>query len=140
MSIADVDFGVTRTDQTWRARTNANGDYIVAVPQAGTHVVTATKEGVGSDRITVAVRRSGLITANLTLFKTPAATVARIDCGTNSSSSAFKQNPLAAGAPVGLARLVVWLEAVHLHTAGCTRRARTRSRQLVVARSRDTAS
>ena len=59
-------------DQTWRARTNATGDYIVAVPAAGKYVVTATKEGIGSDRTKVAVQRSGLVTANLTLWK-PAA-------------------------------------------------------------------
>ncbi len=55
VSLADADFAVRNNDQTWRARTNATGDYIVTVPAAGTYVVTATKEGIGSDRTRVAV-------------------------------------------------------------------------------------
>ena len=54
VSLADADFAVRNNDQTWRARTNETGDYIVTVPAAGTYVVTATKEGTGSDRTRVA--------------------------------------------------------------------------------------
>ena len=71
-SLADVDFAVRRNDQTWRAQTNENGDYIVTVGNAGEYLVTATKEGIGRDQTKVAAQRGGgLFTANLTLWKPP---------------------------------------------------------------------
>jgi tetratricopeptide (TPR) repeat protein len=118
VSLADVDFAVRNNDQTWRAQTNATGDYIVTVPAAGEYVVTATKDGVGSDRTKVAAR-SGLVTANLTLWKPAAAAVPVQNCGTGTSIGAFERSGLAAGADRGLAQLLGWIEAVHLHTPGC---------------------
>jgi tetratricopeptide (TPR) repeat protein len=120
VSIADVDFGVTRTDQIWRARTNASGDYILTVPIAGEYLVKAAKEGIGSDQIKVAVQRSGLVTANLTLWKLHFAAPAPNNCGTSNSIGAFERSALSAGAHPGLSRLLGWLEAVHLHTPGCS--------------------
>jgi tetratricopeptide (TPR) repeat protein len=119
VSLADADFAVRNNDQTWRARTNATGDYIVAVPAAGTYVVTATKEGIGSDRTKVAAQRSGLATANLTLWKPAAVTATVQNCGTGTSIGAVERSGLAAGADRGLARLLGWVEAVHRHTPGC---------------------
>ncbi len=119
VSLADVDFAVRNNDQTWRALTTATGDYIVAVPAAGTYVVTAAKEGIGSDRIRVAAQRSGLITANLTLWKPAAITATVRNCGPDASIGAFERSGLAAGADRGLVRLLGWVEAVHLHTPGC---------------------
>lgn len=49
VAIADADFALRRTDQTWSARTDANGNYGVLVPQAGEYLVTAAISGVGVD-------------------------------------------------------------------------------------------
>jgi tetratricopeptide (TPR) repeat protein len=106
-------------DQTWRAQTNATGDYIITVPGSGEYVVTATKEGVGTDRTTVGVLRNSLITANLTLWRAPAPPIVTTKCGTSSPIGASERSPLAAGADAGLARLLGWLESVQLHTPGC---------------------
>jgi tetratricopeptide (TPR) repeat protein len=121
-SLADADFAVRTNDQTWRTRTNAKGDYIVAVPTAGTFVVTATKEGLASDRATVAAQKTALVTANLTLSKAVASAAPSRNCGTGTSIGAFGRSGLrfTAGADRGLARLLGWLEAVHLHTPGCS--------------------
>ena len=120
VSLADADFAVRNNDQTWRARTNATGDYILTVPAAGAYVVTATKEGIGSDRIKVAVQRSGIVTANVTLWKTSCSYrhFSELRHGAARSASS-ERSPLAAGADLGLARLLGWLEAVQLHTPGC---------------------
>src|SRR5687768_15708122 len=115
---ADAAFAVRTNDQTWRTQTNSSGDYIVAVPPARAYLVTATKEEVGTDRTTVAVPPSGFVTANLTLWKAPAA-VAATNCGKETSIGAFASSGLSAGATPGLARLLGWLEAVQLHTPGC---------------------
>jgi tetratricopeptide (TPR) repeat protein len=120
VALPDVAFGVRRTDETWRTRTNTNGNYIVTVPGAGEYLVTATKDGVGSDHTRIAVQRSGLVTANLILWRVPAAAVAGAKCGTNAAIGAFKRSALAAGANAGLARLLGWLEGLQLHTPGCT--------------------
>lgn len=117
-ALADAVFAVRNNDQTIRAQTNANGDYIVTVPAAGEYRVTAAKAGLGSDQIKVAAGRSGLVTANLTLWKArPAPTAA--SCGVGAAIGAFTRSPLSAGAQPGLSRLLGWLEAVHLHTPGC---------------------
>jgi tetratricopeptide (TPR) repeat protein len=118
-SLANVEFAVRRTDQTWRARANANGDYSITVPQAGTYLVTATREGVGTDRTKITVPGSGLVTANLTLWKVPAAVSPDASCGTTSRADPFKRNPLVTGAAPALVRLAGWIEAVQLHTPGC---------------------
>ena len=60
VSLADMDFVIQRTDQTWRAVTQEDGDYVITVPCSGGYFVTATKDGVGSDRRKVAVQQSGL--------------------------------------------------------------------------------
>ena len=117
-TLADAAFAVRNNDQTWRAQTNATGDYIVTVPSAGEYVVTATKDGIGSDRTKVAVQRSGLVTANLTLWNPPAANAAAAKCGSGRSIGESSRTAAAAADP-GLARLLGWLEAVHLHTPGC---------------------
>jgi tetratricopeptide (TPR) repeat protein len=116
VSLADAAFAVRTIDQTWRTQTNSNGDYIIIVPTAGAYLVTATKDSVGSDRTTVTVQRSGLVTANLTLWKAP---VAANNCATGTSIGAFARSGLSAGAKPELARLLGWLEAVHVHTPGC---------------------
>lgn len=118
-ALADADFAVRTNDQTWRTQTNSSGSYILIVPVARAFLVSATKEGVGSDRTTVAVPRSGLVTANLTLWKAAAVAVAANNCGTGPSIGAFARSGLSAGAKPELARLLGWLEAVHLHTPGC---------------------
>jgi tetratricopeptide (TPR) repeat protein len=122
VALADADFAVRNNDQTWRARTNANGDYLIVVPAAGTYVVTATKEGIGSDRAKVTLQKTALVTANLTLWKAPASATPSTNCGTGASIGAFERGGLrlTAGADRGLARLLGWLEAVHLHTPGCS--------------------
>ena len=120
VSLADADFAVRNNDQTWRAQTNADGDYIVAVPAAGTYAVTATKEGIGSDRTKVALQKTALVTANLTLWKAAVPAVKLMNCGTGVSIGAFERSGLTAGADRGLVRLLGWLEAVHLHTPGCS--------------------
>ena len=119
VSLAYVEFAVQRTDQTWDARTNANGDYIITVPQAGEYLVTATKDGVGSDRRKVGVQRSGLVTANFTLWKAHDVTAAPKPCGTIRSVDPSNRSPLAAGTDAGLTRLLAWFQAVQLHTPGC---------------------
>ena len=119
VSLANAAFAIRNNDQTIRAQTNANGDYIVTVPAANEYLVIATKEGLGSDQIKVAATPSGLVTANLTLWKARLAPPATANCGTNRSIGAFEHSPLATGAPAGLLRLLGWLEAVHLHTPGC---------------------
>ncbi len=119
VSLPSADFAVRNNQHTWRAQTNADGTYIVTVPSSGQYVVTATKEGVGADQTKVGVQRSGLVTANLTLWKTPAPTIVTKNCGTSSPIGAFERSPLAAGANAGLARLLAWLESVQLHTPGC---------------------
>ena len=118
VTLADAVFAVRNNDQTIRAQTNANGDYIVTVPAAREYRVTAAKEGLGSDRINVADVRSGLVTANLTLWKSRRAPITA-PCGVNAAVGAFARSPLSTGAPLGLLRLLGWLEAVHLHTPGC---------------------
>src|SRR5688500_9048115 len=115
---ADAAFAVRTNNQTWRTQTNASGDYIVTVPPARAYLVTATKAEVGTDRTTVAVPPSGLVTANLTLWKALDAIVAT-NCGKERSIGAFARSGLSAGASPGLARLFGWLEAVQLHTPGC---------------------
>ena len=117
-ALTNADFAVRTNDQIWRARTNATGDYIVAVPGAGEYLVTAAKDGVGSDRTKIAVQRSGLVTANLTLWNPPTPIVGATKCGTGRSIGASSR-AAGAGADPGLARLLGWLEAVHLHTPGC---------------------
>ena len=136
VSLADVDFAVRNNDQTWRAQTNATGDYIVTVPAAGEYVVTATKDGVGSDRTKVAAR-SGLVTANLTLWKPAAAAVPVQNCGTGTSIGAFERSGLAAGADRGL-RTIVRLD--RSRAPAYTRlqgRAAHRSGPLAVTRARN---
>ena len=130
LAIADADLSIMRTDQTWSARTNASGNYVVVLPKAGDYLVTATKDGVGVDRAKVTVRRSGLAIANLTLWNAPTARSAST-CGRSGSSGSVRlepdstgkdstvKNPRVAGAAPGLARLLGWVEAVHLHTPGC---------------------
>jgi tetratricopeptide (TPR) repeat protein len=117
-TLADADFAVRHNDQIWRARTNATGDYIVTVPSAGEYVVTAAKDGMGRERTKVVVQRSGLVTANLTLWNPPATIVAAAKCGTGRSIGE-RSRLAAAGADPSLVRLLEWLEAVHLHTPGC---------------------
>ena len=56
VALADADLSIRRTDQTWSARTNASGSYVLLVPQAGKYLVTASKTGIGSDRAKVTVR------------------------------------------------------------------------------------
>ncbi len=119
VALPDVEFGVRRTDETWKARTNADGNYIVTVPGPGQYLVTVMKDGVGRDQTKVAVQRSGIVTANLTIWNPPAATIASKDCGTSRTFGAFKQSPHTAAADPGLVRLIAWLEAVGLHTPGC---------------------
>jgi tetratricopeptide (TPR) repeat protein len=118
VSLPSADFAVRNNQHTWRAQTNADGTYIITVPSSGQYVVTATKEGVGADQTKVGVQRSGLVTANLTLWKTPAPTIVTKNCGT-SAAIGVTRSPLAAGADAGLARLLGWLESVQLHTPGC---------------------
>jgi tetratricopeptide (TPR) repeat protein len=120
VSLADADFAVRNNDQTWRTQTTSNGDYTVTVPVARAYLVTATKEGVGSDRRRVDVQQNAPITANLTLWKDRAAPTARRNCGNNPSVGAFERSGLTAAADPGLVRLLGWLEAVHLHTPGCS--------------------
>ena len=122
VAIADVGFAVRNNEygQKWQAKTNENGDYVIGVPGAGTYVVTASKEGVGSDRTTVAARFGSLVTANLTLWKAASTTMAETNCGTGVSIGAFERSGLGAGGDPALARLLGWIEAVHLHTPGCS--------------------
>src|SRR5688572_28547847 len=94
LAVADADLSIMRTDQTWSARTNASGTYVVVLPKAGDYLVTAAKDGVGVDRAKVTVRRSGLVIANLTLWKAPTATSAKT-CGTKRSIGEFVKNPRA---------------------------------------------
>lgn len=119
VSLADVDFAIQRTDQTWTAVTEDDGDYIITVPRTGGYLVTATKDGLGSDRRKVEVQRSGLGTANLTLWKDRAVAVATKNCTTSAATVSSKGSALVAGADAGLTRLVSWLEAVQMHTPGC---------------------
>jgi hypothetical protein len=122
VALADADLSIRRTDQTWSARTNASGSYVILVPQAGEYLVTASKAGVGIDRVKVAVRRTGLVLANLTLWKAAAARTVTATCGdgrANAENRRVNGHPRAAGAPAALGRLLWWLEAVHLHTPGC---------------------
>ena len=116
-AMADADFAVRTNDQTWRTQTNSSGNYILIVPVARAFLVTAAKEGIGSDRTKVAVPRSGLVTANLTLWKAVAITASTCDSGL--PIGAFASSGLSAGAKPELARLLGWLEAVRLHTPGC---------------------
>ena len=123
VALADADLAIRRTDQTWSARTNATGSFVILVPQAGEYLVTASKAGVGIDRVKVAVRRTGFALANLTLWKAAAARPVTSSCGDGRATAANRRvsgtNPRAAGAPAGLGRLLGWLEAVHSHTPGC---------------------
>ena len=119
VSLADVDFAIQRTDQTWKAVTGEGGGYIISVPRTGGYLVTATKEGLGSDRRKVTVQRSGLGTANLTLWKDRAVTVTTTNCSTGGAITRSKGSALVAGAGAGLVRLTSWLEAVQMHTPGC---------------------
>jgi tetratricopeptide (TPR) repeat protein len=125
-ALEDADFAVRTNDQTWRAQTNSSGDYILTVPVARAFLVTATKEGIGSDQTKVAVERSGLVTANLTLWKARAAVATGKDCESGASIGASARSGLSAatsglstGADPGLLRFLNWLEGVHLHTPGC---------------------
>lgn len=120
VALAGADFAVRNNDQTWRARTNASGDYIVTVPSAGEYVITAMKDGVGRDQTKVRVRQSGLATANLTLWNAATAPTVAARCGSGDFAAAVTRAGLAAAAAdPGLARLLTWLEAVHLHVPGC---------------------
>ena len=96
VALADADFAIRRTDQTWSTRTNASGGYVIVVPQPGAYLVTATKDGVGIDRIKVTVRRSGLVVANLTLWTAPAASSAKT-CGSNHSIGSVRLKPDSTG-------------------------------------------
>ena len=76
-------------------------NYIVTVPSAGEYLVTATKEGVGADQTKVAVQRSGLVTANLTLWKAPPSRNDRAkDCGTSRPIGAFERKARSQPAPI----------------------------------------
>jgi tetratricopeptide (TPR) repeat protein len=119
VSIADDGFVVQRTEQTWKTHTNAAGDFTVTVPRAGEYVITATKDGVGSERAKVAVPRSGLVTAILTLWKPPAPTNSSGSCGPGKPTGSFASSPHVAGAARGLVLLIGWVEAVQLHVPGC---------------------
>ncbi len=119
LAIADADLAIRRTDQTWSTRTNSNGSYVIIVPQAGAYLVTATKDGIGIDRVKVTVGRTGLVLANLTLLRAPTSGRAAKTCGTSRSIGAFASSPRATGAAPSLARLLGWLEAVQIHTPGC---------------------
>ena len=118
VALADAAFGVRNNDQTIRTQTNADGDYIVIVQSAREYRVTAAKEGLSSDQIDVAAGRSGLVTANLTLWKSRPVPITA-PCGVRAAPGAFARSPLSTGAPPGLLRLLGWLEAVHLHTPAC---------------------
>jgi tetratricopeptide (TPR) repeat protein len=117
---AEVDSFRVTANQTWRSATNAAGEYFITVPNSGTYIVNAAKTGVGSDRTRVAVQRSGLAVANLTLLRPIGVPIAGGRCGSGDFAAAIARVGLeAATADPGLARFLTWLEAVHLHTPGC---------------------
>ena len=115
-----------RTDgTTWRATTNRNGEFVVGVPTSGIYLVEASKEGVGYQQSDIVVEYVS-VTMNLTLAK-PSALDAGQWCADDTTKTrrhedlkAFNESTAAgkAGHPA-LARLLRWLEAVQLHTAGC---------------------
>ena len=106
-------------DESWRTSTSENGGYAIRVPMSGRYLVTASKEGLGTDRTTATLGPGNLTTANLTLFKTSSPSTIG-DCGKSTSFAAVDRSGLAAAAHPGLARLLGWLEAVHLHAPGCS--------------------
>jgi tetratricopeptide (TPR) repeat protein len=118
--VAEVDSFRVTANQTWRSETNAAGEYFITVPNSGTYIVNAAKTGIGRDQARVAVQRSGLAVANLTLLKPAAVTVAEGRCGGGDFAAAIARVGLeAAAADPGLARFLMWLEAVRLHAPGC---------------------
>ena len=142
-SLADVPTSpCEHNDQTWRAQTNATGDYIVTVPGAGEYVVTAAKEGIGSDRTKVAAaakrprhREPDAVEAGAG----PSSPLA--NCGTTTFDRRVKRSrSRAAAADPGLARLLEVARGRAPAYARLRRSAGDRSRRLGAARSRSAAA
>ncbi len=109
-----------RTDgTTWRATTNRNGEFVVGVPTSGIYLVAASKEGIGHQETDIIVEYASVPSVNLTLAK-PSVPDAAQGCAYATTLKTFNESTAAAkaGHPA-LARLLRWLEAVQLHTAGC---------------------
>ncbi len=115
MSVRTVERG-----QTWPARSNEDGDYLIRVPYSGVFLVTASKENIGSVATQVALKVGSLTTANLRLSKASRAGTTEKECGKSTAIGAFERNGLGAAGVPALARLLGWLEAVQLHTPGCS--------------------
>jgi tetratricopeptide (TPR) repeat protein len=110
----------TGRGETWQARTNENGEYVVRVPTAGVYLVTASKANMGTDEIEIVVEVDRPTTVNLTLWKAAAARMPETECGDRKAIRAFEESDLTANAEdPALVRLLRWLEAVQWHTPGC---------------------
>jgi tetratricopeptide (TPR) repeat protein len=108
--------------QKYRATTNVNGDYGVAVAVSGVYLVVASKDSVGTDQREIVVRFGSVPSVNLRLAKAVAAATANIDCATPGSNAAFEGSAAVAaavGSHPALIRLLRWLDTVRSHTAGC---------------------
>ena len=103
---------------------------------AGEYVVTATKDGVGSDQTKVAVQQSGLVTANLTLWKIPAATSLGRSAARAPPIGALSAVALAAAADAGSGSIVRVAGGGSPAHAWLRRYAGGRNRRLAAARSR----
>jgi hypothetical protein len=117
ISAPDIGFVARRNDpdQKQQTKTNERGEYVVHVPTPGVYLVTASKPGVGLDKVKIAVGNAA--TANLRLSFTGRRTMSV--CTKSTSDLPRQQHPLAVGGDPALARLVLWLDAVTLHAAGC---------------------
>jgi tetratricopeptide (TPR) repeat protein len=121
VSVSDDGFTVRRTDPQ-QTKTDENGDFRMSVSLAGTYRVIASKEGVGTDRLEVAVRVVSVVRADLRLWTpTPAREISSDCVGVGSD----ERSGLVAGAEPALGRLLGWLQAVQLHTPGCPDRGAT---------------
>ncbi len=104
----------------YRATTNENGEYGVAVNVSGIYLVTASKDGIGFDQTEITVAFTGVSSVNLRLTNAAVAPTAAAECAINASNRAFQQSTVAANAShPALGRLLRWLEGVELHTPGC---------------------
>jgi tetratricopeptide (TPR) repeat protein len=118
LSVSDDGFFVRRNEPL-RAKTDENGAYTVNVSLAGDYRVTAAKEGVGTDQTEIALRTRHIATADLRLWAPLPTRGTENDCGSRSVLRAFERSSLGAAAEPALVRLLTWLEAVRVHTAGC---------------------
>ena len=76
----------------YRATTNENGEYGVAVNVSGIYLVTASKDGIGFDQTEITVAFTGVSSVNLRLTNAAVAPTAAAECAINASNRAFQQS------------------------------------------------